>query len=48
MLAGRGVNRAGEGIILIPPHPLTNFEIQMYHHNEPKFNEVYSRDNLSD
>ena len=25
------------------PHPLTNFEIQKYHQNEPKFNVVYSR-----
>ena len=31
---------------LIPPHPLTNFEIQKYYQNEPKFNGVYSRDNL--
>ena len=31
---------------LIPPHPLTNFEIQKYYQNEPVFNEVYSRDNL--
>ena len=22
---------------LIPPHPLTNFEIQMYYQNEPRF-----------
>ena len=28
----------------MPPHPLTNFEIQKYY--EPKFNGVYSRDNL--
>ena len=27
------------------PHPLTNFEIQKYQ-NDPKFNGVYSRDNL--
>ena len=27
------------------PHPLTNFEI--YYENEPKFNGVYSRNNLS-
>ena len=27
-------------------HPLTNFEIQKHHQNEPKFNGVYSRDNL--
>ena len=31
---------------LIPPHPLTNFEIQAYYQNEPRFNGVYSRDNL--
>ena len=31
----------------MPPHPLTNFEIQKYCKNEPKFNGVYSRDNLS-
>ena len=32
---------------MIPPHPLTNFEIQKYYKNEPRFNGVYSRDNLS-
>ena len=31
---------------LIPPHPLTNFEIQKYYQNEHRFNGVYSRDNL--
>ena len=31
---------------LMPPHPLTNFEIQKYYQNEPIFNGVYSRDNL--
>ena len=30
----------------MPLHPLTNFEIQRYYKNEPRFNEVYSRDNL--
>ena len=29
------------------PHPLTNFEIQKYYQDEPKFNGVYSRDNLT-
>ena len=61
MLAGKGINRAGEGFIrggyrskkkkkgfLIPPHPLTNFEIQKYYQNEPRFNGVYSGDNLPD
>ena len=28
------------------PHPLTNFEIQKYYQNEPRFNGVYSKDNL--
>ena len=31
----------------MPPHPLTNFEIQKYYQNELRFNGVYSRDNLS-
>ena len=31
----------------MPPRPLTNFEIQKYYENEPKFNGVYSRNNLS-
>ena len=28
------------------PHPLTNFQIQTCCQNEPKFNGVYSRNNL--
>ena len=31
---------------LMPPHSLTNFEIQKYYQNEPRFNKVFSRDNL--
>ena len=31
---------------LMQPHPLTNFEIQKFE-NEPRFNGVFSRDNLS-
>ena len=31
---------------VMPPHPLTNFGTQKYYQNEPKFNGVYSRDNL--
>ena len=27
-------------------HPLTNFEIQKYYQNQPRFNGVYSKDNL--
>ena len=30
----------------LPPYPLTNFEIQEYYQNEPRFNGVFSRDNL--
>ena len=30
----------------MPHDPLTNFEIQKYYQNEPKFNGVYSRNNL--
>ena len=32
--------------LLIPFHPLTNFEISEYYENESRFNGVYSRDNL--
>ena len=31
----------------MPSHPLTNFEIQNYYQNQPKFNDAYSRINLS-
>ena len=54
LTGGKGVTRAGEGIkkkkksnLLIPFHPLTNFDISEYYENEPRFNGVYSRDNLS-
>ena len=30
------------------PHPVTNFEIEAYYQNEPRFIGVYSRDNLPD
>ena len=30
----------------MPPHSLTNFEISEYYKNQPRFNGVYSRDNL--
>ena len=51
LTGGKGVTSAGEGIkkksnLLIPFHPLTNFEISEYYKNEPRFNGVYSRDNL--
>ena len=32
--------------LLILPDPLTYFEIQKYYQNEPKFNDVYPRNNL--
>ena len=31
---------------LILPYPLTNFELKMYYQNEPRFNGVFSRNNL--
>ena len=31
----------------MPPRPLPNFETQKHYENEPKFNGVYSRNNLS-
>ena len=31
---------------LVPPHPLTNFEIKDYYENDPRFNGAYSGDNL--
>ena len=30
----------------MPPQPLTNFNIQKYYHNQPRYNGVYSRNNL--
>ena len=30
----------------MPPHPLINLEIQKYYKNRPRFNGLYSRDNL--
>ena len=55
-LSNRGVIRAGEGTLsagygsnkFLTPHPLTNFEIEAYYQNEPKFIGAYSRDNLPD
>ena len=58
MRAGEGIVRAGDGIVragegskknlnlLLPFHPLTNIEINEYYANEPRFNGVYSRNNL--
>ena len=54
--AGEGTVRVGYGskrsslkkIFLTTPNTLTNFEIQMYYQNEPRFNGVYSKDNLTD
>ena len=57
LLSGNRIVRDGEGTVradygssikktLIPPNPLTNFEIKDYYENEPRFNGVYSSDNL--
>ena len=34
------------GNLLMLPHPLAHFEKQKYYQNEPKFNGVYSINNL--
>ena len=49
LTGGKSVIRAGEGIkkksnLLIPFHPLTNFEISEHYQNELRFNGVYSRE----
>ena len=49
--AGDGIVRAGSGSkkklnLLLPFHPLTNIEISEYYKNQPRFNGVYSRNNL--
>ena len=31
---------------LMSPDPMTNFEIQRYYQNEPKFNSIFSTNNL--
>ena len=49
---GEGIVRAGSGSkkkklnSLLPFHPLTNIEISEYYENEPRFNGIYSRNNL--
>ena len=44
---GRPLSSASQKIwILTPPYPLTNFELQKFYENEPRFNGVFSRDNL--
>ena len=58
LTGGEGVVRAGDGIVhaesgskktlnsLLPFHPLTNIEISEYYKNKPRFNGVFSRNNL--
>ena len=52
MRAGDGIVHAASGSkknplnSLLPFHPVTNIEINEYYKNEPKFNGVYSRNNL--
>ena len=54
MRAGEGIVRAGEGSkkknlnSLLPFHPLTNIEINEYVIYKPRFNGVYSRNDLPD
>ena len=51
-LSGKGTVRAGERFLragegtkkkTMSAHPLTNFEIQEYYKNEPRFNGLYSK-----
>ena len=42
---GEDTLRAGQKF-LVPSYPLTNSEIQKCYQNEPKFNGVYSKNNL--
>ena len=51
--AGERTIRAGYGSkgipkkkLILTPHLLTNFEVQEYYQNEPRFNGVFSRHNL--
>ena len=39
------VKKQHDGYLMLP-HSLTNFEIQSYYQNKPRFNGVYSRNNL--
>ena len=46
---GKGIVRAGTGKTMgsvMPPHPLTNFEMQRYYQNAPRFNGVFLKNNL--
>ena len=46
---GKGIVRAGYGKkirFLMPPHPLTNFELERVYQSESRFNGVFSRNNL--
>ena len=58
LTGGKDIMRADDGVVqgagvkknnvnsLLPFHPLTNIEINEYYKNEPRFNGVYSRNNL--
>ena len=58
LTGGKGIMRASDGIVRagsgskkklnsqLPFHPLTNIKISEYYANEPRFNGVYSRNNL--
>ena len=53
IVAGKGTNRAGEGSIIVgygssKVIQIISNEIQKYYQNQPRFNGVYSRDNLPD
>lgn len=45
LLTSKGAKFLG-AVFLITPHSLTNFETQSYYQNEPRFDKIYSRNNL--
>ena len=45
IVTSRGRSTIRTGQFFKPSHPLTNFEIQIYYQNKPKFKCVYSRNN---
>ena len=51
LLSSRGVGWAGDVLswtkFLMPPHPLTNIQIQRYYQKKSKFKGAYSRNNQS-
>ena len=43
----QNIKKVLKNLLVMPPHFLTNFDIQKYYENESKFNGVYLGNNLS-